>query len=102
SDSMYSIRHGRLHALDAGHDNARADYPATESNLLASDRRLDLAENVAVLRLKRLPGATLAADRDHGLVLGTVADHGHRLLAALDPLHLLDQHLAIEDHALVA
>jgi len=28
---------------------------------LAPDRRLDLAENIAVLRLKRLPGATLAA-----------------------------------------
>src|SRR5207302_6248695 len=68
----------------------------------ALDRFLLPLENILVLRLEALPGAALAADIDHRLVLAAVADDRHGLLAAFDPLHLLEQHLAVQDDALVA
>src|SRR3954447_16936156 len=61
-----------------------------------------LAEDVDVLRLKALPRPPLTADVDHWLVFFGIADDGHRLLAALHPIHLFDQHLAVEHNALVA
>src|SRR5690349_11527377 len=53
----------------------------------AADRRFDLSKDVLVLRLEALPGAALAANVDHRLVLAAVANDGHRLFAAFHPIH---------------
>src|SRR6202030_2096041 len=70
--------------------------------LAAADGLFELLENRLVLRPEALQALALAPDVDHGLVLAGVADHRHRLLAALDALHLLEQHSSVEDHAPVA
>src|SRR6476661_9369086 len=70
--------------------------------LVLTDSGFDFAENVLVLRLEALPGAALTADVDHRLIFLGVADDGHRLFAAFDSIHLLNEHLAIENDALVA
>src|SRR3954470_20093882 len=64
--------------------------------------RFAVAEYVDVLRLKALPRPPLAANVDHRLVFLGIADDRHWLLTALHPIHLLDQHLAVEHNAFVA
>src|SRR6185312_5487512 len=63
---------------------------------------LDRVEGVLVFRVERLQRRAFALDLDHRLVLGTVADHGHRLEPLLDLRAFLEQHLVIERDAAVA
>src|ERR1043166_7090850 len=67
-----------------------------------TDCGFDVAEDILVLRLEALPGAPFAANVDHRLVFPGIADDGHRLLAAFDAVHLLDEHLPIENDTFVA
>src|SRR5579884_194467 len=67
-----------------------------------ADQLAELLEFLLVVAPESLVAQALSTDADHGLVDGRIADDADGVLAARDLLHLLFQHLAVQDDAHVA